>query len=133
MRLVEDLPSLRRAPQGYHSRLGPALVRAAHACAEAGCRLVAVALPLDVQVSANEWRKYRAQPRDLSETEVLQREFLDDARRLGLETVDLLPVLRAAEPGAFLDDDYHLSPAGHAACARAIARALQPPTEVTRR
>jgi hypothetical protein len=133
MRLAEDLPSLRRAPPGFRSRLGPALLRTVRACAQSGCKVVAVALPLDVQVSPIEWRKYRAQPRDLGETEVLLREFLDDARALGLPTVDLLPPLRAAEPGAFLDDDYHLSPSGHAACARAIARVLDPPTEVTRR
>jgi hypothetical protein len=133
MRLIEDLPGLRHAPRGHHSRLGPALERTLRACENSGCEVVAVALPLDVQVSALEWRKYRAQPRELADTEVLQREFLDDARRLGLATVDLLPPLRAAEPGAFLDDDYHLSPAGHAACARAIARVLRPPTEVTRR
>ena len=35
-----------------------------------------------------------------------------------------LPALRAASPGAFLPDDYHLSPRGHAACARALAEIL---------
>ncbi len=39
--------------------------------------------------------------------------------------VDLTPTLEAT-PGAFLDADYHLSPAGHAAVARALQRALAP-------
>jgi SGNH hydrolase-like domain, acetyltransferase AlgX len=127
LRLAGDLPKL----LGNRSRLAPALERAARACEHAGCRLIAVALPLDVQVSPREWRKYRAAARDVGPTEALQRQFLDEARALGLVAVDLLPPLRAAEPGAFLDDDYHLSPRGHQACARALARAIQ--TEVTRR
>jgi hypothetical protein len=127
LRLVEDLPRL------LDGRLRPALERTVRACRKEGCLVIAVALPLDVQVSAAEWRKYRAAPRDMTATEALQQQFLDEARALGLQGVDLLPPLRDAEPGAFLDDDYHLSPRGHQACARALARSIQPPTEVTRR
>jgi hypothetical protein len=122
--LEHDLPQLRRRTGGHRSRLTPALVAAVELCRTLGCRVVAAALPLDAQVDPSEWRKYRAAPRDLSATEALLGDFVADARDLGLTAVDLLPVLRRAEPGAFLSDDYHLSPRGHGAVALALADAL---------
>jgi hypothetical protein len=111
----------------------PHLLAADALCRRLGCRVVAVALPLDVQVHPGEWAKYRSAPRDLRATERLLRDFVDDARDAGLPAVDLLGPLRAASPGAFLPDDYHLSPAGHRAAARAIAAALTlSPTEAPR-
>ena len=111
-----------RAPRlptpAHRSRLTRHLLAARDVC---GCTVIATALPLDVQVYAGEWAKYGARPRDLRSTEALAADFLADAETHGIATVDLMPVLRAASPGAFLTDDYHLSPEGH----RAIAQALQ--------
>jgi hypothetical protein len=44
--------------------------------------------------------------------------------------LDTTPVLAAAEPGAFLDKDIHMTPRGHAAVAAALAKviAAPPPT-----
>ena len=83
--------------------------------------VVAAALPLDLQVSPMEWLKVHATPRDLRATERLARDFVADSRELGVPAVDLLAPLRAATPGAFLSDDYHLSPRGHRVVARSLA------------
>jgi hypothetical protein len=106
----------------------PHLLAADALCQRLGCRVVAVALPLDVQVHPGEWAKYHSPPQDLRATERLLTDFIADAGDAGLLAVDLLGPLRAASPGAFLPDDYHLSPAGHRAAARAIAAALNHPT-----
>lgn len=106
------------------SHLIASLRAAVKACAPVGCRVTAVALPLDVQVDAAEWKKYRSAPEDMRASEVLLEDFVTDARALGLTAVNLLPVLRAAEPGAFLPDDYHLSPQGHRAVAQALSDVL---------
>ena len=115
--LVQRLDEL-RASSTHRSRITRHLLAARDAC---GCTVIATALPLDVQVYAGEWAKYGTRPRNLRATEVLARDFLADAEEHGIDTLDLLPVLRAASPGAFLADDYHLSPTGH----RAIATALE--------
>ena len=43
-----------------------------------------------------------------------------DLRAHQVAWVDLLPALQAASPGAFLADDYHLSPSGHAVVAQSL-------------
>ncbi len=114
---------LRRGSPPHRSTITPNLKAAVDVCADLGCEVIAVALPTDVQVSAAEWTKYRGSaPVDLTDTEALLDDFVADARGLGLRAVNLLAPLRAAEPGAFLDDDYHLSPRGH----RVVADALLP-------
>jgi ribosomal protein L25 (general stress protein Ctc)/lysophospholipase L1-like esterase len=106
------------------------LARAKQLCDENGAALVVVVLPVDVQVSAKEWDKYPgAQKLDLSQTRVLVDDVLDMADTLGARGVDAWPALAAAEPGAFLDGDLHMSPKGHAAVADAIARALAAPAK----
>lgn len=122
--LKRDLEKLRQPQGARRSKLTVALEAAVKACLPWGCKVIAVALPVDVQVSSSEWQKYRVKPEDVSATEALLTDFLADARELGLPTVNLLPVLRDAEPGAFLSDDYHLSGRGHQASAAAIARTL---------
>ncbi|MSP60375.1 MAG: hypothetical protein EXR72_08545 [Myxococcales bacterium] len=124
LRLLADLPQLRRSDDGHRSRLTASLLAARDLCRELGCTVVAVALPLDLQVDAREWKKYRAAPVDLAATTVLLDDFLTDAREAGLPALDLLPPLRAASPGAFLDDDYHLSSRGHLVVATALATTL---------
>jgi hypothetical protein len=123
--LGRDISPLRHAERARASRIFEALSGVAAACRKLGCKVVAAALPLDVQVDAAEWQKYRTAPRDLSDTEPLLEDFLEGARALGAGTVNLLPVLRRAQPGAFLDDDYHLSPRGHRAVAEAMAGAMR--------
>jgi hypothetical protein len=124
-RLLRELPRIGQPRAGYRSRVTPHALAAARACRAWGCTVVAVALPLDVQVHPGEWAKYHADARDLAATERLLTDFVADARDAGLPAVDLLPALRAASPGAFLPDDYHLSPAGHRVAAAAVAAAIR--------
>ncbi len=120
-RLVRDLPYMLAPVPPFRSRISPWLAKAADVCRANGCKVIAVGLPLDLQVDAREWRKYDETPVDLVPTEALIAAFLADARGHGWPTLDLLPVLRQASPGAFQADDYHLSPAGHEAFARALS------------
>lgn len=113
-----------RGPGGaaHRSRMTEALLEAARACRPLGCRVVAAALPLDVQVHPGEWAKYRGAPRSLEPARALLDDFVADARDAGIPAVNLMDALSASSPGAFLPDDYHLSPKGH----RAVAQALAP-------
>ncbi len=124
--LSRDLSMLRRPRGGYRSVMTPFVAEAARICQAIGCRVIAVALPIDVQVDPREWRKYAGRPVDLAPTEVLLEDFVDETEAVGVEAVNLLSALRGASPGAFLPDDYHLSPRGHAAIARAVAEKLSP-------
>ena len=97
-------------------------------CAEHGAELVVVALPIDVQVDAREWAKYGVDDApDMGASLVLLDDLLADARDLGLRPFDATPALRAAEPGAFLDHDIHMTAKGHAAVADALVPALDAP------
>jgi hypothetical protein len=95
-----------------------------------GARLVVLILPLDVQVSAAEWRKYGAPEIDMAPSLALTGELVALCRSLGVSVLDATPVLAAAEPGAFLDKDIHMTPRGHAAVAAALATTLgeRPPS-----
>ena len=96
-----------------------------------GVELVVVALPIDVQVSPQEWEKYpHLEPVDMTASRVLIDDLVADARALGLRAVDTLPALAAAEPGAFLYGDIHMTPKGHRAVAEALAAALAEPAPV---
>src|SRR5262249_31403438 len=102
---------------------------------QGGARLVVLILPLDVQVSAAEWKKYGASDKaiDMAPSLELIRELVALCRARGVSVLDATPVLAAAEPGAFLDKDIHMTPRGHAAVAAALATALgePPPARVT--
>jgi len=100
------------------------LVTAKALCDANGAELVVLVLPLDVQVSSTEWAKYHVPAIDLSGTRVLVEDVLNDADELGARGVDAWPALAAAEPGAFLDGDLHMTPKGHAAVAELLARAM---------
>ena len=106
------------------SPLGRVLAGVKRRCDDVGAKLVVVALPLDVMVSAEEWKKYDAPPKDMSPTRVLIESVLQDAEAVGAVGVDVSAALKAAEPGAFLDRDLHMTPKGHAAFAAALAPAL---------
>jgi hypothetical protein len=96
-------------------------------CDAAGAKLVVVALPLDVMVSADEWKKYGVPPLDMSPTKVLVEDVISRAERIGAIGLDPTAALAAAEPGAFLDGDLHMTAKGHAALAKAIVEALHRP------
>ncbi|MFO0595174.1 MAG: hypothetical protein U0228_07715 [Myxococcaceae bacterium] len=99
-------------------------------CAAAGARLVVVALPLDVMVSGEEWKKYGVEkPLDLSATRVLTEDLVARAERAGAVGVDPTAALAAAEPGAFLNGDLHLTPKGHEVLAKEIAAAVLRPAK----
>ena len=111
------------APPGRESALAPQIAAFAALCKEYGARAVLVTLPLDVVVDRQEWKKYGEDPAqmpDMAETEVLLLEAREVAARLGVTPVDPMALLRAAQPGAFLYGDIHLSVTGQAALAQAI-------------
>ena len=99
-------------------------------CEAGGAELVVVALPLDVQVSDTEWAKYGKPAQDMGETRSLMTALVATSRRMGVRALDLTDALAAAEPGAFLHADLHMSPKGTAAAGSAMAALLQeePPT-----
>ena len=98
-------------------------------CDAAGARLLVVALPLDVMVSSDEWKKYGVPPLDMSPTKVLVDDVVTRAERVGALGLDPTAALAAAEPGAFLDGDLHMTAKGHAALAQAIVEALHRPVK----
>lgn len=123
---------LARIDAALESPLAPVIREVAAACAAQGVRLVVLVLPIDVAVSADEWKKYRAEPIDMSSVQSLADELVALGDELGVSVVDATPALRAAEPGAFLVHDIHMTPKGHAAVAAELARALAAPPPVAR-
>jgi hypothetical protein len=97
-------------------------------CAQHGTELVLLALPVDVQVDPSEWDKYGVEDRpDMSESLVLLDDLVANAEQLGIRALHVTEALRAAEPGAFLDADIHMTARGHAAVAEALAARLTAP------
>ncbi|MFT3712635.1 MAG: hypothetical protein QM817_33720 [Archangium sp.] len=135
--LLEKRRSLRAKldalkPEGEAPHVQPmdaVLLKTKEACDRVGAKLVVVALPLDVMVSAEEWKKYDAPVLDMSATRVLTEDLVSRAERIGAMGVDPTAALAAAEPGAFLDGDLHLTPKGHAALAKVIAEAIRKPAK----
>ena len=134
-KLIEERRALRSKldalmPEGEPAHVTPieqVLLDTKAACDAAGARLLVVALPLDVMVSSEEWAKYGVPPLDMSPTKVLVEDVVTRAEHLGAIALDPTAALAAAEPGAFLDGDLHMTPRGHAALAQAIADALKRP------
>jgi hypothetical protein len=121
----QALVAKHRVPPRPTSVLSSRLRELRALCDTSGCELLVIALPIDVQVSADEWRKYGREPIDMSATTALADDLLSTANALGMRTLDALPALRAAEPGAFLDGDIHMTAKGHNALAWAIHKALR--------
>jgi hypothetical protein len=111
----------------WSSPLAKRIAEAKRLADSAGSDLVVLVLPLDVEVSQDEWKKYGVSPMDLRSLEVFHRDILDVARDLGARSLDATLPLRAAEPGAFLDRDLHMTPKGHLAVAKALAKTLAEP------
>lgn len=122
VRLLRDLDRLARPRGSHRSRITPFLLAVQRVAEAHGATVVAVALPLDVMVSEEEWRKYGVPPRDVSAVEILLSDFVADARDHQIDAVDLRLHL-AGHAGVFLEDDPHLSPAGHRIFAQALAGA----------
>ena len=96
-------------------------------CKSKGVRLVVAILPVDVQVSPIEWAKYGQAPTDMTATHAFTEELVAAARAGGVTAFDATPVLAAAEPGAFLNRDIHMTAKGHAAVAKGLAEAIAAP------
>lgn len=125
-RLLKELPRLRLPSKGFHSRISSHVAEVRDLCATQGCTVVTAVLPMDVQVHPAEWAKYRQdKPVNIRPTMVLGAALMADTKTLGVVGVDLTAPLRRASPGAFLPDDYHMSPKGHRACAKALAFAVR--------
>ncbi len=125
LHLVEQARELRGAA-GSPSRLAPFLDRAAAAAADNGAAFLLAAIPVDVEADPSEWEKYHHTPVDTAAIAALVDDLVEQARARGIPAIDLLPPLRASEPGAFRDDDEHLSPAGHRVVADVLRDALIP-------
>ena len=122
-----------QAPVHLESSLAPVLREVKALCDAGGARLVVLVLPIDVQVSTDEWKKYDNAPKvDMESTKVLIADVVADAAALGVTVVDALPVLAAVEPGAFLNRDIHMTSRGHQAVADALAKALASPPPAPR-
>src|SRR5262249_51223234 len=126
--LLQRLSALRRAPAEAArawSPLTPILRDAKAICDAHGARLLVVALPMDVQVSPGEWAKYHvSDPVDMAPTKVLVEDVVASAEAIGAAALDATAALAAAEPGAFLNGDIHMTPRGHRARAEAVAAKL---------
>ncbi len=135
---TKTFTDLAKAPAPVSEAWSPVMpsLRAMKAtCDEHKARLFVVALPLDVMISADEWKKYNAEPSDMKPAERLVKDLMDSAMAAGATGVDPTEALRAAEPGAFLAGDIHLTPKGHLALAEHIAKVMKepPPLPVPKR
>lgn len=112
------------------SPVAPHIRAAKELCDKHQAKLVVVALPLDVQVSQEEWKKYGVDPIDMSPAALLVSDLMDAAMAVGAVAVDPTEALRAAEPGAFLYGDIHMTPKGHRAFAEHIVKVMNEPPPV---
>lgn len=129
---LADLPRHLAPDPPFRSRLTRHVIAARALATAHGAAFIPVLVPIDIQVHPGEWAKYRLPPEDTSATRALQSALAADLPDL----VDLLPALATASPGAFLPDDDHLSPRGHAVVAAELAARLPPartPTAESRR
>lgn len=135
-RLEEERDRLRAIPSAgdvrVPSSLEPRLREVKALCDAHGVELLVVALPLDVLVSADEWEKYDAEPVEMEPTRVLLSDLVASGEALGARGLDATDALRAAEPGAFLRGDIHMTAKGQRALAEAVAAALEAPPPLVR-
>jgi hypothetical protein len=68
----------------------------------------------------------------MQETLILNQDALVAAEASGALVLDALPALRAAEPGALLNADLHMTKKGHRALASAISKVLTAPEPLAR-
>ena len=130
--LEKHLRELHQAPVEIVRATQPiveSVLRAKKLAEDHGATFVLLALPMDVQISKSEWQKYGHldNPPDMNESLLLVRDLVEAVRDAGGIAVDPTEALRAAEPGAFLNHDPHLSPKGHEVVGKALAEALSNP------
>jgi hypothetical protein len=128
--IAKEAEILRTAPLALVRASTPvsdAVEEAHKLCKEHGAKLWVVALPLDVMVSDEEWKKYDGEPVDMTGSDVLLGDIVAHADSIGAQGVNVTAALRKAEPGAFLARDLHMSASGHEAVAAAIASAMKAP------
>jgi SGNH hydrolase-like domain, acetyltransferase AlgX len=122
--------AVRRKPLDLVRASSPLTEAVLKAKAEAdalGVRFVLVALPIDVMVSDAEWPKHGKARVDLAPARVLIQDLVESVQAAGGVALDATTALAAAEPGAFLPGDIHMTPKGHEAVARALVAALKSP------
>ena len=76
--LLSQLERLTKPRDGHRSTVTPHIVRAHELCLQWGCEVVVVGLPMDVQIDASEWAKYRGEPLELAPTQRLLEDLLAD-------------------------------------------------------
>jgi hypothetical protein len=132
--LAEKLMRLRAAPlhaAQSTSPLAEPLKKLKKLCDDHQTELVVLILPLDVQVSDDEWSKYGSERVDMRPTRVLIDDAVALAESLGVRVLDATQTLARGEPGAFLPADLHLSAKGHDRVAAALAdKMAEPPPRV---
>lgn len=109
------------------------LVGMRHLLAERGAELVVAIMPADFQIVEEKRERYGILPvvfHDQPYVEAkAQRRMTDLCQRNGIPVVDLLPALREeCTGGCFFSYDPHLTPAGHAIVAEAMAAYLREST-----
>lgn len=131
LEIAAGVPAPSRPPSRFHDYLQQFKAL----CDQYGAELVVVTLPIDVQVDPEEWTKYGVTDApDMQDSLILLDDLVADAHALGLRALDATASLRAAQPGAFLDHDIHMTARGHAALARALADTLAaPPPDISLR
>lgn len=127
---LKKLSELRHEPlqmTRVSSPLDAQLDELARLCQRPACDPVLLVLPVDLEVDDAEWRKYNLEKHDVGDLSALTNQLIAAARLRGIRAIDALPVLKEAEPGAFLHRDIHMTPKGHEAVAAAIADELAKP------
>ncbi len=127
--------TLRDPPRQYWLDLGYPLTehylaQARNASLAAGARMVVLLIPHDAQMNADkmaaELGRFRLAP-DQVDLDRPRRELIDQAARLGCDTIDLLPALNARADRADFTyrHDLHFTPLGHAAVAETVVHELE--------
>ena len=105
------------------SSIAPLIRRLKAACAEQNTSVVLLLIPTDLQFPS-EWAKYGLEPEPGPPLDIVAEDLLATAEALGVPTVDVTPLLRAMPQGAFISEDWHLTPEGHDVVARALHQTL---------
>ena len=92
--------------------------------------LVVLILPIDVQVSESQWKKYDTSPIDMTSSLALNEEIRSGVEKMGLRVIDPRLALQPKVDASFLDGDIHLTALGHRTVATEIVKALSKPKPV---
>jgi hypothetical protein len=126
---IAELRNLGQKLARLHSPMASPIEIAQQTAKANGAKLVVLILPMDVQVSPDEWKKYGETFYDMEPARILTDDILNASKALGVTAIDSTKALRDAEPGAFLNADLHMSPKGHAAIAKLLTEKMDAPPE----